>query len=127
MSVVARLRWAMPRVAKGQKFETASGKAPRQPLAPCGGRGATPINSHFDSRLSVQVTALNIRGRCALAEGCAMDESNEYHRNADYCRQIAEGTRNLVDREAWLKLAIKWGRLVEESSATRRKNSPGQS
>jgi hypothetical protein len=43
----------------------------------------------------------------ALTERCDI-QSDEYRKNADECRQQAEGSLNALDKERWLKIAEQW-------------------
>jgi hypothetical protein len=44
-------------------------------------------------------------------------EAEEFRKQAEECRQLAEQTISPLDKEAWLRLADEWMRLAREAEA----------
>jgi len=46
-----------------------------------------------------------------------MDKQDEYRRNAEYARQMAEGSAMAEDRASWLRVAAGWLSLLPRKKA----------
>ena len=44
-----------------------------------------------------------------------MNESDEYRRNADYCRYMADSPRKEDEKRAWLGLAQSWLKMMRNT------------